>query len=80
MFTPVLQGAGTIQDVVGGSLSGITSFFSGNNIKNILNIVAVGGFSPYTGNPYGTGVVYTNTKSITTTITDNVGCTVTLKS
>ena len=42
IFTPVLQGAGTIQDVVGGSLSGITSFFSGNNIKNILNIVAVG--------------------------------------
>ena len=42
LFAPVLQGAGTIQDVVGGSLSGITSFFSGNNIKNILNIVAVG--------------------------------------
>jgi hypothetical protein len=42
IFTPVLQGAGTIQDVVGGSLSGITSFFSGNNIKNILNIVAIG--------------------------------------
>ena len=42
IFTPVLQGAGTIQDVIGGSLSGITSFFSGNNIKNILNIVAVG--------------------------------------
>jgi hypothetical protein len=42
IFAPVLQGAGTIQDVVGGSLSGITSFFSGNNIKNILNIVAIG--------------------------------------
>jgi hypothetical protein len=44
------------------------------------NIVAVGGFNPYTGNPYGSGVVYTDTKSITTTLTDNVGCTVTLKS
>lgn len=42
VFAPVLQGAGTIQDVVGGTLGGITSFFSSSNVKNILNVVAVG--------------------------------------
>lgn len=42
IFTPVLQGAGTIQDVVGGTLGGITSFFSSSNIKTVLNIVAIG--------------------------------------
>lgn len=42
IFSPVLQGAGTIQDVSGNLLSGVSSFFSGNNIKNILNIVAIG--------------------------------------
>jgi len=43
IFQPVLQGVGTIQDVTGGVLSGFSSFFSGNNVKNILNIVAIGG-------------------------------------
>ena len=42
IFAPVLQGAGTIQDVTGNVLGGVTSFFSSNNVKNILNIVAVG--------------------------------------
>jgi len=44
------------------------------------DIRVVGGFSSYTGSPYGPGITYTDAKSITTTITDNVGCTVTLKS
>lgn len=42
IFTPVLQGAGTIQDVIGGTLSGVSSFFTSSNVKNILNIVAIG--------------------------------------
>lgn len=42
IFTPVLQGAGTIQDVVGGTLGGITSFFSSSNVKNVLNVLVVG--------------------------------------
>jgi hypothetical protein len=42
IFTPILQGAGTIQDVTGGVLSGVSSVFSGNNVKNLLNIVAIG--------------------------------------
>ena len=42
IFAPILQGSGTIQDVVGGTLGGITSFFSSSNVKNILNVVALG--------------------------------------
>ena len=42
IFTPVLQGAGTIQDVTGSVLGGVSSFFSTNNVKKILNIVAIG--------------------------------------
>ena len=42
IFAPVLQGAGTIQDVTGSVLGGVTSFFSSSNVKNILNIVAIG--------------------------------------
>jgi len=42
IFTPILQGTGAIQDVIGGTLSGVSSFFTSSNIKNILNIVAVG--------------------------------------
>lgn len=43
VFTPVLQGAGTIQDVTGGLLGGVSSFFTSNNIKNIFNVLLVGG-------------------------------------
>jgi hypothetical protein len=42
IFTPVLQGAGTIQDVTSGIFGGVSSFFTSSNIKNILNIVAIG--------------------------------------
>ena len=42
IFAPVLQGAGTIQDVTGNVLGGVTSFFSSSNVKNILNVVALG--------------------------------------
>lgn len=42
IFEPVLQGTGTIQDVISGTFSGISSVFTSSNIKNILNIVAVG--------------------------------------
>lgn len=42
IFSPVLQGVGTIQDVTGGLLSGVSTFFTSANVKNILNIVAVG--------------------------------------
>jgi hypothetical protein len=42
IFRPVLQGVGTIQDVTGGVLSGVSSVFTGNNVKGILNIVAIG--------------------------------------
>lgn len=42
IFAPVLQGAGTIQDVTGGVLGGVTSFFSSSNVKNILNVLALG--------------------------------------
>lgn len=64
-------------------LSGSISTSNGtgaNKGKFVQNISIVGGFSPYSGNPYGSGISVTTTKSITTTITDNVGCTVTLKS
>jgi hypothetical protein len=42
IFAPVLQGAGTIQDVTGSVLGGVSSFFTTSNIKNILTIVSVG--------------------------------------
>jgi hypothetical protein len=42
IFTPILQGAGSIQDVTGGILGGVTSFFSSSNVKNILNVIAIG--------------------------------------
>ena len=42
IFAPVLQGVGTIQDVTGGVLSGVSSVFTSSNVKSILNIVAVG--------------------------------------
>jgi hypothetical protein len=42
IFSPVLQGVGTIQDVTGGVLSGVSSFFTSANVKSILNVVAVG--------------------------------------
>lgn len=42
IYTPILKGAGTIQDVTGGIFSGISSFFTGKNVKNILTIVTIG--------------------------------------
>ena len=42
IFTPVLQGAGTIQDVTSGVFGGISSFFTSGNIKTILNVLSVG--------------------------------------
>jgi hypothetical protein len=42
IFAPVLQGVGTIQDVIGGTSSGISTFFSGNNLKGVMNVVIIG--------------------------------------
>ena len=42
IFTPVLQGAGTIQDVTGSVLGGVSSFFTTSNVKNIITIVSIG--------------------------------------
>jgi len=42
IFTPVLQGAGTIQDVTSGVLGGISSFFTSSNIKTLVNILSIG--------------------------------------
>jgi hypothetical protein len=42
IFAPVLQGVGTIQDVTGGVLTGVSSVFTSNNVKGIFNIVAIG--------------------------------------
>jgi len=42
IFTPILEGAGTIQDVTSGVFEGVSSFFTGSNVKTILNVVSVG--------------------------------------
>jgi len=42
IFTPVLQGAGTIQDVTSGVLGGVSSFFTSGNIKTLINILSIG--------------------------------------
>jgi hypothetical protein len=42
IFTPVLQGAGTIQDVTGGVLGGVSSFFTSNNVKKLFTILSIG--------------------------------------
>lgn len=43
IFTPVLSTYGTASDVLGGALSGVSSVFSGNNFKIILNVALIGG-------------------------------------
>jgi hypothetical protein len=42
VFTPVLQGVGTIQDVTGGVLGGVSSFFTSNNVKKIFTVLTIG--------------------------------------
>ena len=42
IFAPVLQGAGTIQDVTGSVFGGVSSFFTTSNVKNIITIVSIG--------------------------------------
>jgi hypothetical protein len=42
IFTPVLQGAGTIQDVTSGIFGGISSFFTSGNFKTFLNVMSIG--------------------------------------
>jgi len=42
IFTPVLQGAGTIQDVTGSVLGGVSSFFTTSNVKSFITILSVG--------------------------------------
>ena len=42
VFTPVLQGFGTIQDVTGGVLGGVSSVFTRNNVKKIFTILSIG--------------------------------------
>jgi len=42
IFTPVLQGAGTIQDVTGGILGGVSSVFTSNNVKKIFTVLTIG--------------------------------------
>lgn len=42
VFTPVLQGVGTIQDVTSGVLGGVSSFFTSGNIKLFLNVLSFG--------------------------------------
>lgn len=42
IFTPVLQGTGTIQDVSGGILGGISSVFTSNNVKKIFTVLTIG--------------------------------------
>jgi hypothetical protein len=43
VLSPVLQGIGTGQDIVTGTLKGVSSFFTENKIKTILNIGMVVG-------------------------------------
>jgi hypothetical protein len=42
IFTPVLQGVGTIQDVTGGVLSGVSSFFTTKKVNTIFTILSIG--------------------------------------
>jgi hypothetical protein len=42
IFAPVLQGAGTIQDVTGSVFGGVTSFFTTSNVKTLFTILSVG--------------------------------------
>lgn len=42
IFAPVLQGAGTIQDVTGGILGGVSSVFTTSNVKKIFTILSIG--------------------------------------
>jgi hypothetical protein len=42
VLAPVLSTYGTATDILGGTLSGVSSFFSGDNVKKILNIVIIG--------------------------------------
>lgn len=43
VLSPVLSTYGTASDVLSGALSGVSSFFTGNNVKKILNIVMIAG-------------------------------------
>jgi len=42
IFAPVLQGAGTIQDVTGSVFGGVSSFFTTSNVKTFFTILSVG--------------------------------------
>lgn len=42
IFAPVLQGAGTIQDVTGGILGGVSSVFTTSNVKKIFTLLTIG--------------------------------------
>ena len=43
VFAPVLSTYGTASDVLSGTLSGVSSFFTGDNVKKLINIALVGG-------------------------------------
>lgn len=43
VLSPVLSTYGTASDVLSGTLSGVSSFFTGSNVKKIINIALVGG-------------------------------------
>ena len=42
ILAPVLQGAGTAQDVVSGTLKGVSGFFTENKVKTIFNVALIG--------------------------------------
>ena len=43
IVAPVLQTYGTASDLFGSALSGISSAFSGNTFKTLINVVLIGG-------------------------------------
>jgi hypothetical protein len=43
VLAPVLSTYGTATDILGGTLSGVSSFFTGDKIKTIMNILLIGG-------------------------------------
>lgn len=43
VFSPVLQGVGTGQDLISSTFKGVSSFFTESKVKTALNILLIGG-------------------------------------